>query len=600
MSTRTLSALALVAAAMVLGLVGTPAAASAASAPASVTQRLASVDDFTFESLDVQYTLGRDAEGRSTLRTVEHFVAVFPEVDQNRGFIRDLPRNYDGHPTDIEIVSVTDAAGNPRPFELETGPEYLSVVMAVPRGEFVHGRQSYVIEYTQRDVTAAFADTNADEFYWDVNGTDWRQTFDRISARITVSDGLWQTLTGSVACYRGVFGATDPCALVRDDNAYTVTAENLFPGHNITVALGFAPGTFTPRPFALFEKVPPLLFSAIVAFAGALLLAIGGVTLGRRSARVSDPVIAQFDPPDGVDVALAAHAMKVPHLAMTATLLDLAVRGKIQLLHDAASGSFGARPVDAAGLGLRESVAYSALGVGGWFTPADTALGDAAAAINRLAKGELRKGQYFVRLPLWVTITFVVLTLASLGLLILYAVSTGSTALLAIAVAAGANAAVWFIIGVVAALLFVRRGTKKLAILRNYLEGMRLFIRLAEADRIRMLQSVRGAEVTPDYVVKLYERLLPYAVIFGYEREWQAELARHYRTAAPEWLAGSDTSFDRLSLAHLRTTVTSARATPRLMSSSSSGSGSSFSSSGGSSGGGSSGGGGGGGGGRGI
>ena len=74
-----------------------PAAPAAPSAPAGL-------DDFAFDSFDASYELGRDDEGRATLRTVETIVAVFPEFDQNRGFIRDLVRDYDGHSTELEVV----------------------------------------------------------------------------------------------------------------------------------------------------------------------------------------------------------------------------------------------------------------------------------------------------------------------------------------------------------------------------------------------------------------------------------------------------------------------------------------------------------------
>lgn len=137
--------------------------------------------------------------------------------------------------------------------------------------------------------------------------------------------------------------------------------------------------------------------------------------------------------------------------------------------------------------------------------------------------------------------------------------------------------------------------------MHDYLMGLKEFIRLAEADRIRMLQSVSGAEVNEQRIVQLYERLLPYAVIFGYENEWQAELSRYYRQTTPEWIAGnSDFSralqFNRFNAAIASSPSTSAGGSGRGF-----GSGGSFSSSsGGSSGGGFSGGGGGGGGSRGI
>ena len=134
--------------------------------------------------------------------------------------------------------------------------------------------------------------------------------------------------------------------------------------------------------------------------------------------------------------------------------------------------------------------------------------------------------------------------------------------------------------------------------------GLRDYLTLAEADRLRVLQSPAGAVRTPvdphdpAAVVKLSERLLPWAIVWGVEREWARELAAQYSETVPP-----STNLDFASgisgLSTMRTTfaASSFATTPPVSSSSSSGSGGSSSSSGFSSGGGFSGGGGGGGGG---
>jgi uncharacterized membrane protein YgcG len=73
-----------------------------------------------------------------------------------------------------------------------------------------------------------------------------------------------------------------------------------------------------------------------------------------------------------------------------------------------------------------------------------------------------------------------------------------------------------------------------------------MYMELAEADRIRYLQSPQGAERSPveanstAEMVKLNEKLLPYAVLFGHEKEWAAELGRYYEELGeqPGWYAG--------------------------------------------------------------
>ena len=59
----------------------TAALAGALLLGAGVAAASADVDDFAIESFDAVYELSRDEAGRSSLETVEHIVAVFPDFD---------------------------------------------------------------------------------------------------------------------------------------------------------------------------------------------------------------------------------------------------------------------------------------------------------------------------------------------------------------------------------------------------------------------------------------------------------------------------------------------------------------------------------------
>src|SRR5690606_37511937 len=75
----------------------------------------------------------------------------------------------------------------------------------------------------------------------------------------------------------------------------------------------------------------------------------------------------------------------------------------------------------------------------------------------------------------------------------------------------------------------------------DHLWGVHDYIELAEKDRFAMLQSPGGALTQPlgDLdILRLHERLLPYAVLFGLEKEWMRELDVRYRTLPPEVLDG--------------------------------------------------------------
>ena len=69
--------------------------------------------DFSFESFDADYTLTRDAEGYAEMRVVETLVAVFPDFDQNRGILRDIPSYYGEVPLNLSDFAVHDENGNP-------------------------------------------------------------------------------------------------------------------------------------------------------------------------------------------------------------------------------------------------------------------------------------------------------------------------------------------------------------------------------------------------------------------------------------------------------------------------------------------------------
>ena len=127
----------------------------------------------------------------------------------------------------------------------------------------------------------------------------------------------------------------------------------------------------------------------------------------------------------------------------------------------------------------------------------------------------------------------------------------------------------------------------------NYLTGLEDYIKMAETDRLRFLQSVDGVDITNEGIVKLYEKLLPYAVIFGQEKSWFKVLNQYTQLIdnsesdlIPAWYALSTTNFNSFT-----STFSSSTSSSSVPSSSSS---SGFSSGGGFSGGGGGGGGGGG------
>lgn len=567
----------------------------------------ADVDDFTFDSMTVDYTLTRDEDGTSRLHVVEELVAVFPEHDQNRGIRRLLPLKYNGQPLEPELISVTDGEGNARPVEQDEADNALEIVSRA--GDYLHGPQVYVITYTMENVTWDFPDTGL-EFYWNVNGVDWAQPFGEVTARLHLDGELAEALSGRQACYAGSKDATTPCteiAAAESDDGVVVTAraDGLGPHETLTMAVGFDDGSFVA--FDTSYLAQPASWVQAVAGVGAL--GALGLAVGTRRRRLRDEpgrptIIAEYDPPRGTDALEAAVLLGRTSKAVPAEVLEQAVVGSIrivegtklfsgrskltvELIDPSLADGNGRQLLDAMFPSGRPGEAF-ALG------KQNEKVASASGKIVKQADSDLRARGLRKRVP--VSAYVWPIAAAALAVVVMFvtgmiASDNGASPVLPIAMIVGGAAV---LIGVIA--LVARRPlTAQGAELRDHLMGLKEFIGWAEQDRIRMLQSPRGAERVPVDAndprqrLVLYERLLPYAVVFGQEKEWSAQLAVLYTAigaAGPVWYYGTG-AFNASSFASSVSGLSAAAA-------------SSSSTSGGSSGGGSAGGGGGGGGGGGV
>ncbi|GGI47871.1 uncharacterized membrane protein YhaH (DUF805 family) [Agromyces flavus] len=610
------------AASLAVALLAAPAVAAEPAAVLPPVRAVpADVDDFTFARFDAVYELGRDADRRSELRTTETLVAVFPEFDQNRGIRRAIPRDYDGHPTDLRIESVTDGSGTPRSFETERSEDGEFELVTIAADDYVHGEQTYVITYHQRNVTFEPDDVPQQEFYWDVNGTGWAQPFGVVRGEVRLQDGLVDALSGDSACYRGYEGSSTPCEVLEVDSAadpaVVAQASSLGPYENLTVAIGFRPGTFEPRD-ERFTSSPAAMTSAITALL-AVATAIAAAVM--RAVRWRNHpgrgiIVAEYEPPEGLSLMEAADLVRAPGKGITATILAEAVAGRLRVV-ETGRKKYAVELVGGVDDGERDAQSvlralfgsHAPRGSRHDLKSRDSTLATELQSLRRWVRSRVSKEGLRRRPDLGWRVLLAVAAIVAATLAVLFGIIAlddrmgGAWPWLTLGVGViGALATLWIVAG-------VRPLTERGRALRDHLEGLREFIRLAEADRIRMLQSPSGAErvpsadgraaspapgVDPEQVLRVTERLLPYAVLFGQEREWSDELAALYaeRGRQPEWYSGRD-GFNAVAFSSGVSSFTSASSTSWSGSSSSS-------SSGGSGGGGSSGGGGGGGGGGGV
>lgn len=599
----------------VLLTIGLALGMSAAAAPAQ-----AGVDDFTFESLDVQYFLDRDDAGHSTLRTVETFVAVFQETDQNKGLVRNIPTQYGGTDpfdprrvdTHLKVVSVTDENGDDVYWETyDAGQGFLG--MYIDDDTYKHGRTTYVIEYTQQDVTRQFEDTGADEFYWDVNGTDWPQPFGAITATVHLGDGLAGALNGDATCYRGEYGSDATCPIEVTGDEVSVRETEVGSYQNVSLAIGFESGTFTPGQTVEEHPIVRILPWVLLGVLAAIVVAI---VILRRTRWAHAPgrgiVVPQYEGPVDLGVMPAAAFLGWPNRGFPAQLVEFAVQGIARLVEDPdekPSKRYSLQLLDRDqaenkddDIALRKLFSKEMHGGTLVLDKQNRKLGDRIASlVSQNAAVPKQRGliaQGKSKITKWLRWPAFACFVAG-WVIVFWAGWNGvGNALLTFQLVA-------IILGSLFVIGFGGVPTRRTALgseVKEHLEGLRDYLALAEADRLRVLQSPEGAQrsrIDPNddaAVVRLYEKLLPWAMVWGVEKQWQGVLGQKYaETQAEPTNLQFTNGFSGLSGFATSAMASGFSQTVTSSSYSSSGGGSSFS--GGSSGGGFSGGGGGGGGG---
>lgn len=288
-----------------------------------------------------------------------------------------------------------------------------------------------------------------------------------------------------------------------------------------------------------------ILVAIVPAF---LIFGLGIVARAIAAQRVTGRIV-QYASERGSTVLRDALLAGVDRRAASAALIDLAVKRKVRLLAGGRSKRepIGVELVPGATFALEELELLDTLfgpdhthGRVRRFSADRRALaGRLRAMVSDAEHALARDGLIAERRTTWPGMTLTVL--AYLGmfvealLIVVTLINADWPALVATLIALAATIAT-----IVVTPSSWRRFLPAARPRREHLDGLRQYLALAETDRMRVLQSPSGAELratdastTPsgaDLAAEpvarfhLHERLLPYAVLFGLEREWMAQL----------------------------------------------------------------------------
>jgi uncharacterized membrane protein YgcG len=568
----------------------------------------ADTSDFTINSFTADYYLSRDTQKTSQLKVEEVIQAEFPNTNQNRGILRTIPNSYQNHTVSLQIEKVTDALGNPYRYTTESQNDNTILRIGDPN-EYVQGIKTYLINYSMRNVIN-FQDI--DELYWDVNGDQWQQPFTSITARIHVPRELGESLTGQQKCFTGAFRSkASNCVITsgasNSETMITVQGNNLNATENLSFVLGFNKGTFTEGPEVKAEKRELLfiLIASIICILGLPLITLIVMTLRwlktGRDPKGRGVIIPEYIAPKGLNVMNSGFILrqKLEPKMISAGLIQIAIDGYVQLSEIEKKNLIGSSKdyelkiiKDIRSLSKEQQTIldafFSSTEVGSTAKVSDqkNKLFTVLSSVNKYLAENLTTNEYFTYNPEKTKQKYYLIAI------ILFVVSL----IVFLVIPLGIGLFLSSVIVFVFSKMMPARSQKGVE-LKDYLLGLKEYIKLAEADRLKYLQSPQGAEKTPidpnnpKQLVKLFEDLLPYAILFGLEKEW-AEQFKNLYTQPPSWYSGNMNTFSAVTLANSMSSFSSANNNAFSAPSSSGSSG--FSSGGGFSGGGGGGGGGGG------
>lgn len=295
--------------------------------------------------------------------------------NERRGILRDIPVRFEYEPdpkfervTEIDGVSVSTSPGAPDDLTISSEGRLKRFRIGDP-DIFITGVHTYTIRYRVRGALNSFDEH--EELFWNATGNEWAAPIDEASVTVVAPGAVTQ-----VACYAGPTGSRLTCDESSGGGGPQARFghRNLSSFEGLTVVVAMAKGSVTVPPPLLDELWDPsrafevTRWSVGLSVGLSVLLGLGllrllgrgrdrrwagshvDVVFGNEAGREErvplfddshDPV--EYEPPDKVRPGQVGTLVdeRANPLDVTATIVDLAVRGYLRIEEIPKKGWFG-------------------------------------------------------------------------------------------------------------------------------------------------------------------------------------------------------------------------------------------------------------------
>ena len=557
-------------------------------------------NNIIFSKFDAKYNFSADQKGNTNLEITENISTYFVRDGINHGIERAIPRFFDGKAifdgkAEIEMdgkkvsYSTYESDGN--------------IVFRIGESEsFVYGRHNYQLKYRFRNLL--LTDGGVQKLIMNTNGTQWKRPFNEVIATVNLDSSVLKEFNGTVRCFAGIQGSTEKCNTFErkpEEGFFKFSQKDVQAGENLTFEIDFNNKFAQPEASSIdvntiiFGILALILAVITLFFAIRVILKYSSV---KRENKVSKAVVPQYLPPkiEELDILDAGNLVK-SNKKLTAAMLFFAVNGNIQIVEKTSKGFLGGEKKSyTIQLLNRDNLNQDMLSLLNSFFRSKTEIDlskqmssmQASDISSKVLNSAFSGTSYYVQekpavfsnsqfFAGGVIILSVVLFFAN-GILVNF-IST---------ISPWFKVAIYSFITAIALsiLIFtisnIKIPSRKGFEAKNYLEGLKLYISVAESERLMFSQSLQNSERFHTEFggsrVKLYEKLLPWAALFGLEKSWAKVLELQFQDEdyLPDWYVGS-TVFNAMVFSNSLNSFNSAMNSYSAPSSSSSGGGGGFS-----------------------
>jgi len=441
----------------------------------------------------------------------------------------------------IELISITDF--NDRPYKYQTTKNSSDNTITWKIGDadvFVTGENYYKIQYRVKNAIL-HGNSNFDEFYWNLSGNFWDIAIDHFKAEIKFPEEVGES-NSELNIYSGSFGNGDTLSHKErfvDKNTLEVEVTGtMLPGEGITASLTFPKDIVVPYIPTFWEKNGGYILGVLFALIPIVILwlcfrlwAIHG-----KDPRINPTIAPEFEIPEDlcpIDMGVVMTDGSLKNSFITASIVNLAVKGKIKIKNIPKKGVFS-----------KEDFELISLKGGEKISETDEFLMQKLFGSSSSVKISTLKNKFYKKIPLiddkstkflaskkWIkessqywntgfcAAAFVIMFLA----IVLRALAIGLTYALVISSL------------IVTVFSFIMRSrTKEGAVLNRRIKGFKLYMNTAEKYRQKFNEKEN-----------IFERFLPYAILFGITKEWMRKMEQiygeeYFTNYHPVWFIGSN------------------------------------------------------------